>query len=478
MPISAGFLLACLLLPAPPFVGGVDGPLARPELKGARVALCVVDVDSGQRLFARNADEPMAPASNLKLVTTAAAIGLLGPDYQFSTRLLTTEERDAEGVLHGDLVVVGGGDPCLRADLLAPEKVSDPGALLADLVAAAGVKRVDGKLVLDDGLMDHEWLNPDWNAGDIDADYAAPIGALSLHKNCLALLVDGSEGPAVATAFAAPGYTLRNELKRADVSNATAVSALRPDSQSLVRVRGEVGRSVSRLQVAVPVRDPTELFGRCLLGALQKREIPVSGGLSMAPGCAAALDDSHLLTSLQTPLQNAVLIANKESDNSISDHLFKLVGTLGGGPGSFASGAQAVLGFLSAQVGTSVEGVVLRDGSGLSSRNRVTARLIADTLVHMWKAPAPARDLYLRSLPVAGIDGSLAERLEDAPYRGAVRAKTGYIRGVSTLSGYARTTGGRTLAFSILINDFGPQFSNRQMKAIEDDVCRALVDLR
>jgi len=119
---------------------------------------------------------------------------------------------------------------------------------------------------------------------------------------------------------------------------------------------------------------------------------------------------------------------------------------------------------------------VLRDGSGLAPSNRVTARLLTDTLVAMDHAPAAVRDIFLRALPVSGSDGSLENRLTDEGYRGAVRAKTGFIHGVSALSGYVRSRGGRTYAFSILFNDYQPKFDNGQMKAIQDSICRALVD--
>jgi len=172
---------------------------------------------------------------------------------------------------------------------------------------------------------------------------------------------------------------------------------------------------------------------------------------------------------------NAVLIANKESDNGLADHLFKYVGAERGSGGSFAGGQGAVLEWLGRQVGTPVDGVVLHDGSGLSAKDRVTARLISDVLVNMARRGDATGTAFLRSLPVAGLDGSLRDRMRDAPLRGAVRAKTGYIAGVSSLSGYARTASGRTLAFSFLINDFDPKYGNRQMKEIEDDFCRILV---
>jgi PBP4 family serine-type D-alanyl-D-alanine carboxypeptidase len=288
--------------------------------------------------------------------------------------------------------------------------------------------------------------------------------------------VAGSSRPSAWLITQAVGYTVQQELRLADKSNVFKVGAIRPDAAGIVRVAGEIGRAIDRREIDVPVRDPTELFGRCLLAQLEALGVSVSGGAELAAGAADTLRDPVVLGTLETPLGNAIVLANKESDNSISDHLFKLAGARYGNEGSFAGGARAVSHFLAERVGTPVDGLRMRDGSGLSARNRLTARQVSDTLVSMAQAPEPLRDAFLRSLPVAGLDGSLGERLTDAPYYGSVRAKTGYISGVSALSGYVRTERGRLLAFSILINEFQPKYSNRQMKAIQDDICRTLVD--
>jgi D-alanyl-D-alanine carboxypeptidase/D-alanyl-D-alanine-endopeptidase (penicillin-binding protein 4) len=458
------------LLIAPP--DGLEQPLQRGELKGARVAVCVVDVATGQRIFARSADAPMAPASNMKLVTTAASLSLLGADFSFSTGVCATARPDAQGVLTGDIIIVGGGDPCLREDLFSDPQGREPARVLADFITAAGIRHVDGRLLLDDGLFDRQWLNPDWKAGDIGNDYAAPIGALSIHGNCLALEVNGAGATAAITTIV-DGFRIRDELGKAASAKAYEVGALRPDADGFVCVQGRIGSAVGPQAVRVPVIDPAGYFGACVLGELRRSGVEVTSGLEVEAGAGGRATER--LGALTSPLVNAVLVANKESDNGLADHLFKNLGARKGGEGSFAGGQRAVLDWLQHGVGTSVEGVVLRDGSGLSSNDRVTARLLTDVLVSMARRGDAAGAAFLRSLPVAGLDGSLRDRMHDPPLQGAVRAKTGYIAGVSCLSGFARTQSGRTLAFSVLINGFDERFSNSSMKAIEDDFCRALV---
>lgn len=463
-------LLGSLLLPRPA-ADGVQQQFQRSELAGARLAVCVVDVETGERLYAQRLDEPMAPASNMKLLTTAAALSLLGVEHAFTTRLLAPAAPDEHGVVAGDVVLQGGADPCLRADLLAHEGVTDPAGLLADLLEAAGVRRIDGRLVVDDGLLDRQWLHPDWKAGDIGNDYAAPVGAASLHGGCLTLEVEG-RGPRAQLALVVEGFRVRNELQAAPSARAWEVGALRPDAEGLVRVQGRIGRALEPQALRVPVVDPAAFAGQCLLAHLRQRAIVVRDGLAVEAGAAARAP--HVLGAVRTPLVNAVLLANKESDNGLADHLFKYLGAVRGGAGSFAGGEQALLGFLRG-LGAPTGGVALHDGSGLSARDRVTARSLTDVLAAMARRGDAAGAAFLRSLPVAGLDGSLRDRMQAEPLRGAVRAKTGYISGVSCLSGLARTEAGRTLAFSILINDFDPRFSNKQMKAIQDDICRALV---
>jgi PBP4 family serine-type D-alanyl-D-alanine carboxypeptidase len=226
----------------------------------------------------------------------------------------------------------------------------------------------------------------------------------------------------------------------------------------------------------VPVRDGALLFGRCLLSELRRQGVAVRGGIQREGGAARGLGVDRELVRLETPLSLAVILANKESDNSISDHLAKVIGAEVLGDGSFAGGARVVRDFLKDAVGVTTKGFVMSDGSGLARTNRVTARQMVDTLVAMNRSAPDVRDLFIRSLPVAGLDGSLRERMTQPPYLGSVRAKSGYIQGVSALSGYVTAASGRILAFSILINNVPKGVSNRLMKAAQDDICRDLVD--
>ncbi len=477
-------LLLTALLAADPAVpttvgpagGKLDALLSRRTLSGVSVSIAVLDVETGRLIHARDADRPMVPASNMKLMTTAAALALLGPDHRFRTRFLATEGPDAEGRVAGDLIVVGAGDPTLRGDVLETVGIDAPAAHMADMLVEAGLRAVDGDLVVDDGIFDDAPLHADWPDEDIGRDYASPICGLSLEANCLTLTFDGRGGsPSVRIEDRTKGYTVQSELTRSRDRSRFSVWATRPDEHGVLVVRGEVGAAVVERELRVPVREGAMLFGRSLRAELERRGVALKGQVVRRPGAAASLSEAAEVAVLTTPLSTAVLLANKESDNSIADHLYKLIGDQHGGAGSFAGGSAALNHFLTEWVGTDTGGLVLRDGSGLSSRNRLTARAVAETLAAMARAEHHTADLFLRTLPVAGMDGSLHERLTEAAYRGTVRAKTGWISGASSLSGYVHTRSGRTLAFSLLFNRV-PGGKNHVMKSTQDDICRYLVD--
>lgn len=467
-------LLLCGLSPGG---DGLSHILARPQLEGITVAVAVADAESGEMLFARRIDEPLAPASNMKLVTSAAALSLLGPDYHFRTRLLSAQPPDARGVLSGDLVVMGGGDPCLRSDVLDPLGLPDPAQALAGLLVQAGVKRIEGALVLDDGFLDREWVHPDWSPGDLDDSYAAPVSALSIYGNCLRYEVDGTRGgdqPQVRLVTRANGYKLVDRVAWDADGRQPVIAASQPDDTGTLTITGRLSHGLHAGPYDIPVRDGTLLFGRALRTALEAAGITVRGGLARDAGAGKVLGPERELGVLRTPLSLAAVVCNKESDNSLAEHLFKVVGAETQDDGSFEGGGRASLAFLRDVVGTPATGWVVRDGSGLSSANRVTARGMVAVLVAMNRPDCEGRDTYLRSLPVSGLDGSLRDRMSEPRYRGAVRAKTGHITGVSSLSGYAHTAAGHVLAFSILMNDV--KVSNAVMKQIQDDICRDLVD--
>lgn len=432
----------------------------------------VLSLDTGEVLFSLEAHAPLAPASNTKLVTSAAALDVLGVDYQFVTEIAARGRVDA-GRLEGDLVVIGGGDPSFRDDFEAGDGWR-PLRDLAAQVAAAGIREVSGALVLDDRLFDREFTAVTWPADQRNRDYCAPVAALSLRGNCLPVEVAPPRSAgALASARTLPElpiFRIESEIVGTGVKGQNEVALSMPDASGRVLAKGRTWILNPVQTYLVPVPDPPLYFGAALHECLAGAGVRVSGGVR-AIAEQEPRGDVRPVARCATPLARVITTMNKESDNNLAEHLFKLAASKRSGTGTFATGSVAVREFLRS-IGVPESEQRFVDGSGLSRENRITPAALTTLLSRCYHSAA-TRDLFVASLPVAGIDGSLKNRLVEEPFRGHVRAKTGFINRVSALSGYVRTLSGGSLAFSILMNDF--QASNAAMKEIQDNICRILV---
>ncbi len=447
---------------------------SHPALRGkrARVAALVYDITEKRILFGVRPDEPMAPASNMKIVTTAAALDLLGRDYAFTTRLFAPG-RVRGGTLGGDLLLEAGGDPswCAKVPGRGVDQVLSG---MARALKSEGIRRVTGKLLVDASFFDREFVHPDWPPGQLQAFYEAPVGALTLAEACITVRIRGRAKPGIRPAvFLDPpgaGFRLSNRavtVRR--VRGAGLIVGRRGPWTLSVRGRAVRNRTV---EFRVAVADPVAFAARVILSGLKRRGISVEGGWGLLGGGPSPRKDlPGPIWTLATPLPAVIRVVNKTSHNLMAEHVFKTLGRLRGGEGSFAGGRRAVLAWLLG-MGLSTEGIEIRDGSGLSRRNRLTVRVLVSVLTRAWRSPWGK--VFSRSLPVGGVDGTLAARMKAPPLKGAVLAKTGWIRGASALSGYL-LAGKRVLAFSILVS-YPPAVGgfNKYCKAAQE---RLLLDL-
>lgn len=439
----------------------------------AAVALHVREVGSGAGSdIALGSDRLMRPASNLKLVTTAAALALLGPDWSFRTRF-DTSGPIVEGVLRGNLVVRAGADPLYDSN--ANGDVEHLLAPVVDAIAAQGVRVIAGDLVLDEGTFQAPAPAPQWpDAGQHWAEYCALAGGFSANRGCLTALVNPGSvgGPARVTIFPrehglAVNLGVRTEAKgKLDVQCGAKPSG--------VLVRGSVPAGSDTFVASFSHPDPVELFGQALGGALARRGIVVQGRLRRERNAPA----QSSLAVLETPLERVLAPINADSTNAAADQLFLATAQAIVGQGTRAAGAQATQVALQ-RLGVPTDGLAQVDGSGLSRANQVTARQIVALVEKVLTQDGRSARLFLDSLAVAGERGTLDDRMKDAPVRGRVRAKTGFIAGTSALSGVAETLDGRRFAFSILVNypDFGG-LNPSVWKPMQDALCRRLVETK
>jgi D-alanyl-D-alanine carboxypeptidase/D-alanyl-D-alanine-endopeptidase (penicillin-binding protein 4) len=431
-------------------------------------------LSDGATVYARQADELRILASNSKLFTTAAALDALGPGRLLETRLLVRGEvRD--GVLHGDLAVVGAGDPSFSWRL---DAAGDPFAVFrawGAALRAAGVERVDGRLYLDHSLFEPPVTHPDWDAAKRLKWYQAPVAALTFFENVVRVRAEPGPRPGLPARVEAepalPLFHLRSHVLTAASWRHSRLLVNRPEGGGEISVAGAVFLRAGEVELPIAVDDPVGYFGVAVATALRQAGVVVRGRtvpVAPRPGLLWQTAAVH-----RTALLDLLEVTNHESQNLFAESLAKLVGAERCGAGSWRRGVQAVEELAAEKIaaqGASPQGFDLRDGSGLSRHNEATPRQVTAFLAAM--ARHPAATAYAATLATGGEEAtSLEKRLDEDAYRGRVFAKTGTLNGVSTLSGYARGRSGALYAFSVLAA--GDVWRGRRT---QDALVRALVD--
>lgn len=430
----------------------------------------VVRLSDGKALYTRNSDQLFLPASNMKLFTTAAAVEKLGPDFRFRTTV-EVESGPGPGGRIGDLYLVGRGDPFLGyrilPDATRPESLDPPDIVLqrfADAVVVKGVVEVAGNIVADDTYFVSEPSSRGWEQDDLIYGYASPVTALAFNDN--ALLIRCSPGAAVgemARIDVGPFpdfYSIHNRLRTAPERTPTRIRMERKPESRELEVWGEIALDAPMDEDSISVEDPprwaAELFRRALIarGVTVKGEVVVRR-LSQADAFASEVENLNsprvvLAENVSQPLAEDIKIINKFSHNLHAEMLLRALGKELKGQGSVKGGIEALEDFMR-EVGAEDSEAVFSDGSGLSRHSIIAPHAIIRLLCHMAKSPHFAE--FLESLPIAGVDGTLDDRFTGSPARGKIRAKTGTIEHVNTLSGYMNLPSGRQLAFSIMGNE-------------------------
>ena len=427
----------------------------------AKWGALVVSLDKGDTLFAFEPDRALAPASNVKVLTSAAALHVLGPEYRFRTWVLGDGEVE-DGVLLGDLILYGTGDPGISDRFYASE--DEVFQRLTDQLLGAGIHTVAGDLVADASFFEGPLRDPDWDPRDLNEHFTAGISSLSFNENVVSFRIRPGgvgEAPQVETLPPHSALEIDNAAETVSGPARPPLAILRDDPLEPVRIVGRMPVDARDVWRQMTVAVPGDFAAASFRATLEERGISVKGetrtvvrdDFSAVPRLSAPAlgwrGPSVLATHVSPPLLEYLHVVNKESHNLFSELIFRAIGRAEEGSGSAAASAYAVRRALH-EIGVDTSGVIQRDGSGLSGENRVSPAAIVQTLRRMSEGPLWSE--FWATLPRAGMRYELGRMYRSAA-AGNLRAKTGTIRGVSALSGMVRSRDGERLAFSLMVND-------------------------
>jgi D-alanyl-D-alanine carboxypeptidase/D-alanyl-D-alanine-endopeptidase (penicillin-binding protein 4) len=432
----------------------IDAILRVPALDRAFFAVVVKSVANQNTLYSLNAGKLMMPASSMKVVTLAGAAEKLGWDFRYETRLVPIGTI-SDGVLHGDLLVVGSGDPSIDDwDGAATRLFGEWSAQLK----IAGIYAIEGRIIGDDNAFDDDGIGFGWSWDDLGASFAAGVSALQFNENAAQLTIASGtavgETASIAVVPAAGGPIVRNLVITASATSSASIERRRVPSTGQLELRGSVPLNGRPVVQNVSIDNPTLYFVTALRAGLIANGIDVRGpavdidDLDVAP---AREDAVALVVHQSPPFSTLAATLMKYSQNQYAETFLKTMGAAAGA-GTAAGGRAAVRSVLESwHIVTA--GLIQADGSGLSRYNYVTPQTLVDILSHV------ARDERLRgpfeaAMPVAGRDRALETRMKGTPAEGNARIKTGSMANVRAMAGYVETADRDTLAFAIIANNF------------------------
>jgi serine-type D-Ala-D-Ala carboxypeptidase/endopeptidase (penicillin-binding protein 4) len=480
-PLAIAAALAACAPPAPPAAPAplpVQARLAEifddTTFAHAHWGVEIRSLTTGETLYSRNAGRMFMPASNVKLFTGAAALATLGPEFRYRTEVYTSGEVEPDGTLRGHLLVRADGDPTTSGRFYDDPRDRFVG--WADSLRAHGITRIAGNVVaVDDGL-DDQTIGAGWGMYPQSATYAAEFSGMMFNESAVQVaLYPGAVGDTgIVRLHPATGYmdvVNRTRTVAAGESGSLRVTQRGPGPGLLVEGEIPVGGEPQRQNVGVP--DPTAFYVTALRETLAERGIGIDGA-SLTAVDDDGLGQARLLFAYASaPMGEVVTAMMKPSQNQLAEVILKTVGREMRGTGSASAGI-AVVDSLFTAWDLPAERLLMRDGSGLSRYNLVAPVLITALLERMRQLPIPGE--WEESLPIAGVDGTLRNRMAGTPGEGRVRAKTGTLNTVRALSGYLTTTGGEEIVFSTMIN--GHLRTAADVDRVVDEALLLLIEAR
>ncbi len=450
-------------------------------LKNAQWSLTALYVDNGEKLIDKNSEFSLAPASGLKLLTSAAALEILGSNFKFTTTLYY-DGVIKNGTLNGNIYIVGGGDPTLGSSLVAGSKDID--ALMKEwytALSSAGIKNITGNIAADDFLFDRNPIPDNWYWIDIGNYYGAQASALTIHENLYYLTFKPAEvvgKPAQVIRVEPPvkNLTFTNFMrtgKKGSGDNGYIYAA--PNQYNAV-LRGTIPAGVDEFTIKGAIPDPPLFAAQYFKDYLTSHGIEINGKAVKVDVKSEYKIDNKLASTISPELKNIVYIINKRSNNLLTEQLLRMIAVAKDKKGGVYEGIEVLGNFLS-EKGISTDGLQLFDGCGLSRSNMITTRIMTDLLIYMTKSEV--FNDYHNSLGVAGDPadpGFFSNWGKNTEIAFNARIKSGSIDRVRSHSGYVKDQNGRLIAFSFIANNFTG--SARQVDKIHENILIELARLK
>jgi D-alanyl-D-alanine carboxypeptidase/D-alanyl-D-alanine-endopeptidase (penicillin-binding protein 4) len=440
----------------------IDGIINQSSQKDVQYAIVIAKADSGEVVYSHNAKEAMVPASNMKVIVTAAALKYLGPDYEFKTKV---------GLCGDTLVVTGSGDPLLGDKVTDAKYLREPGWIFKDITAALkqNNKTIIKDIIVDSSIFDKERVHPNWSKKELNRWYACEVSGLNFNDNCIAVTVKNIGGKVTVDIEPETSFIkITNEVVpiTEGKSAKSAVGAYRSQEPNKISIKGKCEKQEGPFDVAI--ENPAEFFGFLLQENLAGAGIKVDGQIleKQEPG------DCNFkgLTEYRTTITDCLARCNKNSLGLAAEALLKTIAAKAapdGKNGSWAKGRELISGYM-LELGIEKEEFYIDDGSGLSRENKISANAITKVLLDVYKGKN--WEVYRNSLATGGVEGTIGKYFKEEKYKGKVFGKTGYIAGVTSFSGICSGKGGEYI-FSILAN----KTKGGTREAI-NDIAKAIID--
>lgn len=450
-----------------------------PEFANAHWGVMVQSLNTGEIVYARNEKKMFMPASNLKLFTASAALKELGPEFQYVTRLVTNGSI-VGNTLYGDLIVIGSGDPSISGRF-NDGRPTETFEQWADSLKQRGITEIVGNVIGDDNCFDDDNYGAGWASGYETDYYAAQISGLSFNDNCIDFRIvpsfDG-KGPCSISWIPTTAYVnVVNQTKQTVSKDTSAeINFFRARGTNTVYVRGSIPAGKNEHKESVSVENPTLYTVSVLKEVLETKGIRIDGH----PLDCDELKDTirydraiQLASYTSVPTSAIIGVINKSSQNLYAENVFRTLGFEKFGLGSAGNG-RAVSFPLFALWGVDTSMMRMADGSGLSRKNLVTPTDVVSVLAGMYNDDG--FESYYETFPIAGIDGSLKNRMKGTKAEGNIRAKTGMIDFVRTLSGYVTSRDGEMFAFSMMVNHYTVE--TPKAEKVQNDACIKLAEFQ